>query len=68
MAFSPRVRAYLGGDDTVWEQEPLRRLAEDGELSTYRHSGFWQPMDTIREKNHLQELWESGKAPWRVWA
>jgi glucose-1-phosphate cytidylyltransferase len=65
---SPRVRDYLGGDETVWEQEPLRRLAEDGELSTFKHAGFWQPMDTIRDKNYLQHLWESGSAPWKSWA
>jgi glucose-1-phosphate cytidylyltransferase len=65
---SPKVGAYLDGDDTVWEREPLIRLAADGQLSSYRHAGFWQPMDTLREKLHLQELWESGAAPWKVWA
>jgi len=64
---SPEVGRYLDGDDTVWEQEPLRRLAEDGQLSSFRHKGFWQPMDTLRDKRHLEELWESGKAPWKVW-
>jgi glucose-1-phosphate cytidylyltransferase len=64
---SPNVRTYLQGDDTVWEEEPLRRLAADGELSTYRHAGFWQPMDTLRERHLLEELWESGRAPWKVW-
>jgi glucose-1-phosphate cytidylyltransferase len=65
---SPDVVRYLDGDDTVWEEEPLRRLAADGELSSYRHDGFWQPMDTLRDKRHLDELWESGSAPWKVWA
>ena len=64
---SPRVDRYLEGDETVWEHEPLQRLARDGELAAYRHSGFWYAMDTLRDKNHLQELWESGAAPWRVW-
>ena len=64
---SPEVGRYLDGDDTVWEQEPLRRLAEDGQLSSFRHKGFWQPMDTLRDKRHLEELWESGEAPWKVW-
>jgi glucose-1-phosphate cytidylyltransferase len=64
---SPQVGAYLDGDDTVWEREPLQRLAAEGELSSYRHTGFWQPMDTLREKMRLQELWESGAAPWKTW-
>jgi glucose-1-phosphate cytidylyltransferase len=64
---SPAVADYLEGDDTVWESEPLRRLAEEGKLASYRHTGFWQPMDTLREKLRLQELWESGEAPWKVW-
>jgi glucose-1-phosphate cytidylyltransferase len=64
---SPRVAAYIDGDDTSWEVEPLRRLAADGELSSYRHSGFWQPMDTLREKERLNELWASGDAPWKTW-
>lgn len=65
---SPRVAEYLAGDDTVWEQEPLRRLAAEGQLSSYAHTGFWQPMDTLREKQRLQDLWESGNAPWKAWA
>jgi glucose-1-phosphate cytidylyltransferase len=64
---SPRVAPYLGGDQTAWEDEPLQRLAANGELSSYRHSGFWQPMDTLREKERLNELWESGAAPWKTW-
>jgi glucose-1-phosphate cytidylyltransferase len=61
---SPGVEAYLDGDDTVWEDEPLARLAADGELASYRHDGFWQPMDTLRDKQHLQALWDAGRAPW----
>jgi glucose-1-phosphate cytidylyltransferase len=62
-----RIGDYLNGDDTVWEEDPLRRLADDGELSSFRHTGFWHPMDTLRDKNYLEELWESGKAPWKIW-
>jgi glucose-1-phosphate cytidylyltransferase len=65
---SPSVGEHLAGDDTVWEQEPLRALAAAGQLASFRHSGFWQAMDTLRERNQLQELWETGRAPWRVWA
>ncbi len=63
--FEPGVFAYLGnGDDVSLEREPLERLAAAGELMAYRHDGFWQPMDTLREKNQLEELWETGHAPW----
>jgi len=64
---SPRVGEYLDGDGTVWEQEPLRRLAREGELASYRHEGFWHAMDTLRDRNNLEELWQSGDAPWRIW-
>ncbi len=64
---SPGVANYLGGDDTVWEQQPMRSLAQDGQLASYQHTGFWQAMDTIRDRNHLEELWNSGGAPWRTW-
>jgi glucose-1-phosphate cytidylyltransferase len=64
---SPEVGRYLGGDDTVWEQEPLRRLARDHQLGSFRHDGFWHPMDTLRDRNELESLWESGAAPWRCW-
>ena len=64
---SPKVVDYLAGDATTWEQEPLRTLAAEGELYAYEHHGFWQPMDTLRDKQHLEALWSSGKAPWRVW-
>ncbi len=64
---SPRISEYIEGDDTVWEQEPLRRLAAEGQLSSFKHEGFWQPMDTLREKNHLEQLWAEGRAAWKVW-
>jgi glucose-1-phosphate cytidylyltransferase len=63
----PQVIDYIDSDATVWEQEPLRRLADEGQLSAYRHAGFWHPMDTLRDKNHLENLWAGGKAPWKVW-
>ncbi len=62
-----RVLDYIDGDDTLWEREPLERLARDGQLMAYRHEGFWQPMDTLRERRLLEDLWASGKAPWKVW-
>jgi glucose-1-phosphate cytidylyltransferase len=65
---SPTVIDYIDGDDTIWEREPLERLAEQGELAAFPHQGFWQPMDTLRDKLHLEELWQSGTAPWKVWA
>ena len=64
---SPRVGEYIEGDETVWEREPMERLAAENQLSVYFHRGFWQPMDTLREKRHLEELWTSGKAPWKIW-
>jgi glucose-1-phosphate cytidylyltransferase len=65
---SAAVARYLEDDDTVWEQEPMRALAQEGQLACYRHEGFWQAMDTLRDRNHLEELWQSGAAPWRSWA
>jgi glucose-1-phosphate cytidylyltransferase len=65
---TPKVLDYLTDDSTVWEQEPLMQLAEEGQLMAYEHHGFWQPMDTLRDKTHLEELWQSGKAPWKTWA
>lgn len=62
---SPEVARYIEGDSTVWEREPLERLASEGQLSCYRHQGFWHPMDTIRDRDYLNELWVSGRAPWR---
>ncbi|ERO63904.1 glucose-1-phosphate cytidylyltransferase [Pseudomonas piscis] len=64
---TPKVLDYLVDDSTTWEQEPLMKLAEEGELMAYEHSGFWQPMDTLRDKHLLEELWQSGKAPWKNW-
>jgi glucose-1-phosphate cytidylyltransferase len=64
---SPRVLDYLDDDSTVWEQQPLQRLAADGELMAFQHPGFWQPMDTLRDKHLLEELWTAGKAPWKSW-
>jgi glucose-1-phosphate cytidylyltransferase len=64
---NPTVFDYIEGDQIVWEKEPLQRLAKDNQLSAYRHEGYWQCMDTIREKQLLEDLWISGKAPWKVW-
>jgi glucose-1-phosphate cytidylyltransferase len=64
----PGVLSYLEGDQTTLEREPLERLAADGQLMAFRHEGFWQPMDTLRDKLHLESLWASGAAPWKVWA
>jgi glucose-1-phosphate cytidylyltransferase len=63
----PRVIDYIDGDSTVWEREPLERLAVERNLSAFFHRGFWQPMDTMRDKMQLDELWNSGRAPWKVW-
>ena len=63
----PSVLNYIADDATVWEREPLENLSNDGQLAAYRHHGFWQPMDTLRDKMVLEELWQSGKPPWRVW-
>jgi glucose-1-phosphate cytidylyltransferase len=64
---SPRAFDYIDGDDTVWERGPLERLARERQLSAFVHDGFWQPMDTLRDKNLLESLWQSGSAPWKVW-
>jgi glucose-1-phosphate cytidylyltransferase len=64
---SPRVGELLEDDGTIWEQAPMRTLAETGELRAWQHRGFWKPMDTLRDKNELEALWESGKAPWKLW-
>lgn len=64
---SPKVIDYIDDDDTVWERGPMERLAREGQLSAYLHEGFWQPMDTLRDKIHLEDLWASGKAPWKIW-
>jgi glucose-1-phosphate cytidylyltransferase len=63
----PKVFDYLGDDSTIWEREPLEKLAKNGQLTAYKHTGFWQPLDTLRDKNYLEKLWASGKAPWKIW-
>ena len=63
----PQALSYIEDDSTTWEREPMERLAEEGQLSAYRHKGFWHPMDTLRDKMVLEELWNAGQAPWRVW-
>ncbi len=64
---NPKVIDLISNDATIWEQEPLMTLADQGELMAYEHGGFWQPMDTLRDKHYLESLWESGNAPWKVW-
>ena len=64
---SPKVIDYIAGDETLWEQTPMERLASEGKLVAYKHSGFWQPMDTLRDKQRLEQLWDSGDPPWKVW-
>jgi glucose-1-phosphate cytidylyltransferase len=64
---SPTVGRYIDGDKTVWEREPMEKLAEEGHLRVHFHQGFWQPMDTLRDKRHLEELWANGTAPWKKW-
>ena len=64
---SPKVLDLIEGDATSWEREPLERLAAMGQLAAYTHTGFWQPMDTLRDKLHLEDLWATGRAPWKVW-
>ena len=64
---SPAVLNYIDGDGTSWENEPLTNLASQAELMAYTHAGFWQPMDTLRDKNYLNELWKANKAPWKIW-
>jgi glucose-1-phosphate cytidylyltransferase len=64
---SPKVLSRISGDDCTWEQEPLKGLAKDDNLMAFVHKDFWQPMDTLRDKMHLQDLWEGGAAPWKIW-
>jgi glucose-1-phosphate cytidylyltransferase len=64
---SPSVLSLLKDDETVWEREPLESLANSGQMGAYEHRGFWQPMDTLRDKNYLEDLWSSGNAPWKLW-
>lgn len=63
----PQVMDYITGDSTVWEKEPMEKLAQGGLLAAYRHHGFWQPMDTLRDRNYLEDLWQSSTPPWKVW-
>ena len=63
----PKVIDYIQDESTVWEREPLERLARENQLSVYKHTSFWQPVDTLREKNYLEQLWNSGKASWKMW-
>ncbi len=63
----PGIMDYIESDSTIWEREPLEKLAQDGELAAYRHQGFWHPMDTLRDKNTLEEMWKKNEAPWKVW-
>ncbi|MBW5435824.1 glucose-1-phosphate cytidylyltransferase [Bradyrhizobium canariense] len=65
---SPKALELIDGDETVWESKPLETLARTGQLQAFFQHGFWQPMDTLRDKNHLEDLWRSGKAPWKVWS
>ena len=64
---SPKVIDLIKNDSTVWERYPMQTLAQQGEMSAFEHNDFWQPMDTLRDKNHLEELWETGESPWKVW-
>ncbi|MGN6643368.1 MAG: glucose-1-phosphate cytidylyltransferase [Verrucomicrobiota bacterium] len=63
----PQVLDYIEGDATIWEREPMQRLAHEGQLSAYKHNGFWQNMDTLRDKMYLEDLWAKGNAPWKIW-
>jgi glucose-1-phosphate cytidylyltransferase len=64
---SPQVLALISGDNTPWESTPLEALANQNQLVAFEHHGFWQPMDTLREKTLLEDLWQSGQAPWKIW-
>jgi glucose-1-phosphate cytidylyltransferase len=64
----PGIFDYIKDDHTSWEREPMEKLARDGQLMAYRHNGFWQCMDTLRDKQRLNDLWNSGESPWKVWA
>jgi glucose-1-phosphate cytidylyltransferase len=64
---SPKIFNYIEGDDSIWEQDPLQKLSNDSQLMAWKHEGFWQPMDTLRDKHSLEDLWETGNAPWKLW-
>jgi glucose-1-phosphate cytidylyltransferase len=63
----PKAVGYVDGDPVIWEREPLERLSREGELASFRHRGFFQPMDSMRDKQLLERLWDSGRAPWKLW-
>ena len=63
----PEIFNYIDNDTTIWEKEPLQKLATENQLSVFKHTGFWQPMDTVRDQKHLEDLWNAGKAPWKIW-
>lgn len=63
----PEIFNYIKGDDTVWEKEPMEQIAHEGQMYAYKHSGFWRPMDTLKDKNDLSEMWETSQAPWKIW-
>jgi len=65
--FEPSILDYIENDDTILEREPLENLTKNGQLGFYKHAGFWQPMDTLRDKNYLEKLWQEGNAPWKIW-
>ena len=67
LVLEPQVLEYINGDNTVFEQEPLKTLAEQKQLNAFKHKGFWQPMDTLRDKQILEDLWNRGNAPWKLW-
>ncbi len=64
---SPKCLDFINGDQSSWEGEPLKKIASMGQMMAFEHKGFWQPMDTLRDKNYLEELWQTGKAPWKIW-
>jgi glucose-1-phosphate cytidylyltransferase len=64
---SPKCLDYIDGDASTWENEPMSKLAEQGQMKAFLHDDFWQPMDTIRDRKQLESLWQTGKAPWKVW-
>ena len=64
---SAKAIDYIEGDSTIWERSPVQKLAEDGQLMAFQHNGFWSCMDTLKEKNFLEQLWHSGEAPWKIW-
>ena len=64
---SPKILDYIEGDQTIWERAPMEKLAKEGQMVAFEHQGFWQSMDTLRDKIYLEELWASGKAPWKIW-